>query len=488
MTGPAIPLPVCGRFPPPGSCRRRGALTGTGRRRAQTGDGCRAFRHGRGGRRRARGDGRPERGRRRRRGRAWWSSSVGAWSWCSEVVVVWSASVVGRGGAVVVVARRGGRDWSSRSIVLLVGRARRGGRRRWCSSSSSSWSWCWSSSWRSSRARYWSRAGAGAELELELVVGTGGRSRSSCSSWCSSCNRSGTRRRASTPPAPAPTTPIAITNANIAPSTRVGREQTPLTDVEVEFIHEHCLRFAAPRPAGTCGVWRGVRVPSNPGASRPGRTDGQSVLTRRNGASVAILAACAGGVTSRDDRPLSVWTDPDTAMHAVGTSLGIFDDQVSAGRLGPTESPLRSALLDVLLALVDDGELEKRACADGRYAFRWREDVASSAVSTEAVSARLDAYLAAMPRAMPFGQSIARAGARSARLAPAAPIRRPGLAATRRDDRAAPAPDVVVPARVAGVRRARPERRADRRRRARRSSASSVSSAGCRSRASGRQA
>ena len=65
-----------------------------------------------------------------------------------------------------------------------------------------------------------------------------------------------------------------------------------------------------------------------------------------------------------------------------------------AGVLGPTESPLRNALLDLLLQLVDDGELEKRECADGRYAFRWREDVASTAVSTEAVSARLDAYLA----------------------------------------------------------------------------------------------
>jgi hypothetical protein len=98
---------------------------------------------------------------------------------------------------------------------------------------------------------------------------------------------------------------------------------------------------------------------------------------------------------------LSVWTDPDTAMHAVGTSLGIFDDRVSADDLGPAESPLRSALLDVLLAIVDKGDLEQRACADGRYAFRWRDDAAASAVATEAVSTRLDAYLAAMPRAMP---------------------------------------------------------------------------------------
>jgi hypothetical protein len=122
---------------------------------------------------------------------------------------------------------------------------------------------------------------------------------------------------------------------------------------------------------------------------------------------------------------LSVWTDPDTAMHAVGTSLGIFDDQVSAGALGPAESPLRSALLDVLLAIVDRGDLEKRACADGRYAFRWREDVASSAVATEAVSARLDAYLAAMPRAMPLAVDRAEA-TQIAEVAPAPPSRRPG--------------------------------------------------------------
>src|SRR4029077_13413687 len=123
---------------------------------------------------------------------------------------------------------------------------------------------------------------------------------------------------------------------------------------------------------------------------------------------------------------LSVWTDPDTAMHAVGTSLGIFDEPVAnAGVVGPTETPLRNALFDLLLQLVDDGELEKRACADGRYAFRWRDDTASpasTAVSTEAVSARLDAYFASMPRAMPSG--IARAGrdrSRSRLFAMAAP-------------------------------------------------------------------
>jgi hypothetical protein len=100
---------------------------------------------------------------------------------------------------------------------------------------------------------------------------------------------------------------------------------------------------------------------------------------------------------------LSVWTDPDTAMHAVGSSLGIFDDPMSdSGVVLATESPLRDALLNVLLQLVDDGELEKRACLDGRYAFRWREDAAPTAVSTDAVSARLDAYFASMPREVPL--------------------------------------------------------------------------------------
>jgi hypothetical protein len=100
---------------------------------------------------------------------------------------------------------------------------------------------------------------------------------------------------------------------------------------------------------------------------------------------------------------LSVWTDPDTAMHAVGTSLGIFDNGRSdPGAVGPSGSPLRTALFDVLLALVDEGELEKRACGDGRYAFRWREDVESTAVCTDATSARLEACLGSMPREMPW--------------------------------------------------------------------------------------
>jgi hypothetical protein len=89
-------------------------------------------------------------------------------------------------------------------------------------------------------------------------------------------------------------------------------------------------------------------------------------------------------------------------MRAVGASLGIFDDPVAGSDL-PNESPLRDALFDVLLTLVDSGHLEKRACADGRYAFRWTADVEASSASTAATSARLDAFVAAMPRALPSG-------------------------------------------------------------------------------------
>ena len=132
---------------------------------------------------------------------------------------------------------------------------------------------------------------------------------------------------------------------------------------------------------------------------------------------------------------LSVWTDPDTAMRAVGTSLGIFADPLSgSAETGPDESSLQQALLDVLLDLVDQGELEKRACADGRYAFRWRGDTASTAVATDAVSARLDAHLASMPRQLPLGLAPARAEAPIAvdpAPSPAAPRRRwPRLLAT----------------------------------------------------------
>jgi hypothetical protein len=74
---------------------------------------------------------------------------------------------------------------------------------------------------------------------------------------------------------------------------------------------------------------------------------------------------------------LTAWTDADTAMQIVGESLGAF----GAGPLDPTvvlatETPLRNALFDVLLSLVEGGALEMRATDESRYAFRWRDDVA----------------------------------------------------------------------------------------------------------------
>src|SRR4051794_17874566 len=58
---------------------------------------------------------------------------------------------------------------------------------------------------------------------------------------------------------------------------------------------------------------------------------------------------------------LPSWTDADTAMQLVGTSLGLF----GADALDPTvvlsaETPLRNALFDVLLSLVEGGALEMR--------------------------------------------------------------------------------------------------------------------------------
>jgi hypothetical protein len=80
---------------------------------------------------------------------------------------------------------------------------------------------------------------------------------------------------------------------------------------------------------------------------------------------------------------LCEWTDPDTAMEVVGRSLGIFGDRVSnpTGVLS-ADSPLRNALSNVLLSLVEGGALEMRPCGGGRHAFRWRDDIASAAVSS----------------------------------------------------------------------------------------------------------
>jgi hypothetical protein len=85
---------------------------------------------------------------------------------------------------------------------------------------------------------------------------------------------------------------------------------------------------------------------------------------------------------------LSAWTDSDTAMQVVGASLGVF----GSGPLDPTvvlasETPLRNALFDVLLSLVEGGALEIRTTADGRYAFRWRPDIAVAGLQPNASTA-----------------------------------------------------------------------------------------------------
>jgi len=81
---------------------------------------------------------------------------------------------------------------------------------------------------------------------------------------------------------------------------------------------------------------------------------------------------------------LGAWTDADTAMQIVGTSLGVFGPGLlDADAILSNETPLRNALFDVLLSLVEGGALEMRPADDGRYAFRSRADIATAAVSPE---------------------------------------------------------------------------------------------------------
>jgi hypothetical protein len=73
---------------------------------------------------------------------------------------------------------------------------------------------------------------------------------------------------------------------------------------------------------------------------------------------------------------LAVWTDPDTAMEAVGSGLGLFDEAgPSPARALASDERLRNTLFDVLLSLVEGGALEMRPCGGGRHAFRWRDGV-----------------------------------------------------------------------------------------------------------------
>ena len=94
---------------------------------------------------------------------------------------------------------------------------------------------------------------------------------------------------------------------------------------------------------------------------------------------------------------LTVWTDPDTAMEAVGASLGVLGDHDSDARnILSSDAALRDELYAALFSLVDVGALEKRACADGRFAFRWRPGMATAATSPDAGAATIIACLASL--------------------------------------------------------------------------------------------
>jgi hypothetical protein len=68
-------------------------------------------------------------------------------------------------------------------------------------------------------------------------------------------------------------------------------------------------------------------------------------------------------------------------MQIVGASLGMFGAGLEPEAVLSRETPLRDALFDILLSLVEGGALEMRPMDDGRHAFRWRADYAVAGVS-----------------------------------------------------------------------------------------------------------
>ena len=95
---------------------------------------------------------------------------------------------------------------------------------------------------------------------------------------------------------------------------------------------------------------------------------------------------------------LGTWTDSDTAMQIVGTNLGMFGAGLEAEAVLSRETPLRDALFDILLSLVEGGALEMRPMDDGRHAFRWRADYAVAGLSPATVEDDRHGSTVAVPR------------------------------------------------------------------------------------------
>ena len=94
---------------------------------------------------------------------------------------------------------------------------------------------------------------------------------------------------------------------------------------------------------------------------------------------------------------LSEWTDPDTAMEAVGNSLGVFDHVPSAVVVLRGDSPLRTALYDVLPAanrpIKPAGEFnQSRVVVNGRNVEHWLNGtrVLQYELSSPALQAAID--------------------------------------------------------------------------------------------------
>jgi hypothetical protein len=109
----------------------------------------------------------------------------------------------------------------------------------------------------------------------------------------------------------------------------------------------------------------------------------------RGGVAPVVSTGSRSGVTTA---LLSEWTDPDTAMEAVGNTLGVLDDGPSPVRVLRSDPALRCELHAVLSRMADAGALETRALADGRSAFRWAADLGT--VSAETANGLVTTYAA----------------------------------------------------------------------------------------------